>query len=66
MIYQTNPISQIQPYLLHPTNLYFEQNNAMPKKECNCKGKNSCPLNGKCLIKSIVYRAEIKSDLKIQ
>jgi len=41
---------------------HFEQNNAMPKKKCNCRGKNICPLNGKCLIKFIVYRAEIKSD----
>ena len=31
---------------------HFEQNNARPKKECNCRERNSCPLNGKCLIKS--------------
>ena len=54
---QSIPTAPIQALPEH-----FEQNNAMPKKECNCRGKNICPLNGKCLIKSIVYRAEITSD----
>ena len=42
---------------------HFEQNNAMPKKECNCKGKNICPLNGKCLIKSIVYSRDVNDSV---
>ena len=31
-------------------------------KECNCRvGTNNCPMKGKCLTKSLVYRAEIIS-----
>ena len=41
---------------------HLQQHDATSEKECNCRGKNICPLNGKCLTKSIVYRAEIKSD----
>ncbi len=29
------------------------------KKNCNCRARNECPLTGKCLTKSIVYKAEI-------
>ena len=29
---------------------------------CNCRNKQSCPLDGKCLSSSIVYRAEVTSD----
>ena len=28
-------------------------------KLCNCREKNSCPLNGKCLQKGIVYQATV-------
>ena len=31
-------------------------------KPCNCRVKANCPLNGHCLIKSIVYRAEISTN----
>ena len=30
--------------------------------QCNCQNVNQCPLNGKCLAKSIVYKAEIRSQ----
>ena len=29
-------------------------------KECNCRQKDSCPLSGKCLTKSVVYEAIVK------
>ena len=28
-------------------------------RECNCRRKNECPLDGKCLISCIVYKAEV-------
>jgi hypothetical protein len=28
---------------------------------CNCRTKDKCPLDGNCLAKSIVYKAEIKT-----
>lgn len=31
---------------------------------CNCRKKESCPLNGKCLEACIVYRAEVSTDSK--
>ena len=33
----------------------------IPKRECNCTraNKNSCPLNGHCLVESLVYRADV-------
>ena len=30
--------------------------------QCNCKNENECPLDGKCLVKNIVYKAEIASQ----
>jgi len=29
---------------------------------CNCNNKTNCPLNGKCLTKSVVYRATISTQ----
>ena len=35
-------------------------NNAVEIEErCNCKNKNSCPLDGKCLTPKIIYEAQI-------
>ena len=28
-------------------------------KECNCRYKESCPLQGKCLTESVVYQATV-------
>ena len=33
-----------------------------PKKMCNCRVKNNCPVNGKCLSKSVVYKATVTSN----
>ena len=30
---------------------------------CNCTNKKQCPLNGQCLIESIVYQANITANL---
>ena len=30
-------------------------------KNCNCNNKNSCPMEGKCLEKNIIYKAEVTS-----
>ena len=30
--------------------------------QCNCKHEKECPLDGKCLVKNIVYKAEIASQ----
>ena len=31
-----------------------------PEKKCNCRSKKTCPLDGKCLEKCIVYQATVK------
>ena len=31
---------------------------------CNCRKKQECPLNGQCLIKNIVYQADVTSGQK--
>lgn len=33
------------------------------KRTCNCRNKNTCPLNGKCLVESVIYKCHVtKSD----
>ena len=36
----------------------------VPKRECNCSpaNRNNCPLNGQCLLQSLVYRADVTTD----
>ena len=34
----------------------------IPSKSCNCRIKSKCPLNGNCLVRSVVYKAQITSD----
>ena len=31
-------------------------------KTCNCSNKINCPLNNKCLINKVVYKAEIETN----
>ena len=40
--------------------------NKMPPQEvrCNCRNKKECPLDGKCLMSNIVYRADVISDIE--
>ena len=34
-------------------------------KLCNCRNKINCPLGGKCLIKSVVYKVTVSKKDKI-
>ena len=33
-----------------------------PNRLCNCRNKDNCPLDGKCLKQCLVYRAEVQSQ----
>lgn len=35
---------------------------AEPAKECNCRQKNECPLDGKCLKKNVIYQATVTTE----
>ena len=50
-----NVIKQHNSKVLHDGN----QNEIRP---CNCRDKSECPMDGKCLSKSIVYKAEVESN----
>lgn len=45
----------------HNAHIRSKEKEATTKKMCNCRKRDDCPLNGKCLSKSIVYKAEVKS-----
>ena len=34
----------------------------IPKRLCNCRAGNVCPLNGMCLTEEVVYRCDVKTD----
>ena len=38
------------------------KNNNDEEKTCNCRNKNECPMNNKCLTESIVYKATVSTD----
>ena len=35
-------------------------------KQCNCRDKNNCPLDGKCLESGVIYQATVTSDKKVE
>ena len=37
-----------------------------PNKQCNCKGKETCPLLGNCLQKNVVYIATAKTNSSVK
>ena len=37
-------------------------NTAETQESCNCRNKNNCPLDGKCLTPNIIYEAQITSN----
>ena len=37
-------------------------NNPNNNRKCNCRQKNSCPLNGNCLAQNVIYKATITTD----
>ena len=39
------------------------RNNNPAEKSCNCRQKETCPLNGKCLQKRVVYEATVRTNL---
>ena len=39
-----------------------QQNTDTPQRQCNCRVKANCPLNGECLAASIVYQAEVTTQ----
>ena len=43
----------------HNRNLLY--NNRTEEPDCNCREKQSCPLNGNCLTRSLIYSAKIGS-----
>ena len=47
----------------HNKELLHQYQNSETKviHQCNCRSKNSCPLNGKCLTESLVYSAKIET-----
>ena len=36
--------------------------NSVHNKSCNCRQKNTCPLNGNCLQSSVIYQATVKRN----
>ena len=38
------------------------RNKKRDEKTCNCRTKHSCPVEGKCLTKSVIYRATVKHN----
>ena len=35
-------------------------------KKCNCRNKESCPVEGDCLAKNVIYQATIKHEAKLK
>ena len=48
----------IQSYLDTTITLNSKQNSF----GCNCRTKNSCPLNDKCLTLKVIYRADVSNE----
>ena len=46
---------------MHP-NTDKSTDNSVDNKSCNCRQKNSCPLNGNCLQSSVIYQATVKRN----
>ena len=45
----------------HNTKILSNSNN-IQNRLCNCRNRNDCPLNGNCLKKCFVYKAEVTTD----
>ena len=42
--------------------ILINNNNITPQNECNCRKKDQCPLDNKCLITSVIYKANVTTD----
>ena len=51
-------------YIFNPHNkkIIRQEEMVSPKPHCNCRVKESCPLNGDCLQSSVVYGCKITSN----
>ena len=41
-------------------------NPSAPKKPCNCRVKQECPLNGNCQARNIIYQASVKTNGEVE
>ena len=48
--------------LINNHNVKVLNNTAEIQESCNCRNKNNCPLDGKCLTQNILYEAQITSN----
>ena len=46
-------------FIINNHDIKVLQNTADNKESCNCRNKNNCPLDGKCLTTSKTYKAQI-------
>jgi len=44
----------------HNMKLLKKEETKTNQRDCNCRIKENCPLNGKCLTQTVIYKAEIK------
>ena len=40
-----------------------DNSNTNSENKCNCRAKDSCPLQGECLTKAVVYQATVKNEI---
>ena len=43
----------------HNAKVLNSKSNEEPKKECNCRKKDECPVQGKCLQSGVIYQATV-------
>ena len=43
-------------------NVKVLNNTAEIEEDCNCRNRNNCPVDGKCLTPNIIYEAKITSN----
>ena len=46
----------------HNRKILEEDQTQVDTRLCNCRKKEECPLDGKCLTKSLVYEADVETD----
>ena len=49
--------------IINNDNMKALKNTAKIEESRNCRNRNKCPLDGKCLNKNIIYEAETTSNL---
>ena len=46
----------------HNKKILSQDTNPQPTRNCNCRNKNMCPMDGKCLQNCIVYEATVRTN----